>query len=286
MGDHWLHFAPDYLTAEGLRVRLWAGWGERARSSGGFDQLLGIVAHHTTGENTLEDDAGWCWHNSPDRPIGNWLLARDGEWVMGAAGASNTNGQGGPRIVSQVVVPENNANRTCPAIEAQNNGIGEPWPAVQVDAYVRGVAAIIKGINAETPFHLEAGDVFSHSEWAPTRKFDPAGPCRFAPGGGTWHHAVHGVGITGMDLFRGEIFAELLPAPLEEDEFMAMTAEERQKFIDDIANAVWAKEIDTTTKAAGIDPKPARFYQQRGYLAVLRLEEKVARVLKHLRVEG
>lgn len=221
MGNHWLSWAPDYLRAEGLNVRTWSGWETRSRSSGGLDAILGIVIHHTVSTTTLDNDARYCWEAATDRPIGNWLLDRSGTWLMGVAGASNTNGKGGPRVVSQGVIPLDDSNRNCPAVEACNNGIGEPWPDVQLDSYVRGVAAIIKGVNAETPFRLVAGDVHAHSEWAPTRKTDPAGPCRFAPSGGTWHLAIGPGGLSGMDLFRGEVFAALL----EEDDLSAAADE-------------------------------------------------------------
>lgn len=216
MGEHWMLWAPDYLRAEGLNVRTWPGWESRSRSSGGLDEIMGLVCHHTVSATAIDNDARYCWDNATDRPIGNWLLGRDGVWLMGAAGASNTNGKGGPRIVSQGVIPLDSSNVRCPAIEACNNGTGEAWPGVQLDSYVRGVTAIIKGVRAETPFHLEAGDVHAHSEWAPTRKTDPAGPSRFAPSGGTWHLASLPGGINGMDLFRGEVFSALLPT--EEDD--------------------------------------------------------------------
>lgn len=215
MGE-WIRFAPDYLRDAGLTVHVLDGFDTRTRLSSpdGLDSILGLVAHHTVSSfKDPADEADFLANRHTVKPVGNLFLDRLGDWWCCAAGATNTNGAGGPRIVSQGVVPLDNGNRTCPAVEAANNGIGEPWPDVQLDSYVRGMAALIRGVRAETRFSLEAGDVFSHSEWAPTRKVDPGGPCRFAPSGGCWHHHIHPGGVTGMDMFRGEVFAVLLPRP-------------------------------------------------------------------------
>lgn len=215
MGD-WLTFAPAYLRSDGLTVHVVEGFDTRTRSSSpdGLDSILGLVVHHTVSNfANPADEADFLANRHSVAPVGNFFLDRNGDWWCCAAGATNTNGSGGPRIVSQGVVPLDNGNRTCPAIEAANNGVGEPWNDAQLAAYVKGVAALIKAVNVESRWHLDAGDVFSHSEWAPTRKVDPGGPCRFAPSGGAWHHAIHTNGQTGMDLFRGEVFAALLPEP-------------------------------------------------------------------------
>jgi hypothetical protein len=58
-------------------------------------------------------------------------------------------------------------------IEAGNDGVGERWPDVMQDSYVVGVAALA-GAYGISPAH-----VYSHHEWAPSRKIDPAGPSRF-----------------------------------------------------------------------------------------------------------
>jgi N-acetyl-anhydromuramyl-L-alanine amidase AmpD len=54
-------------------------------------------------------------------------------------------------------------------IEAENDGVGEPWPEVQMDAYARGVAAILKHIGADEQ------KCCGHKEWAipKGRKIDP-----------------------------------------------------------------------------------------------------------------
>ena len=108
------------------------------------------------------------FRNADDAPIGNMLLARDGSAWLGAAGAANTAGKGGPLTLSRGTVPVDGANSRTWAIEAANNGVGEPWPAVQIDAYF----AISNELNRR--FGNTPDDVFNHATWAPGRKIDPA----------------------------------------------------------------------------------------------------------------
>ena len=72
--------------------------------------------------------------------MANLYLERSGRWWVLAAGATNTNGKGGPwgRI------PANSANSKVIGIEAGNNGIGEAWPEGMQESYTTGVAALAK----------------------------------------------------------------------------------------------------------------------------------------------
>src|SRR5690606_7921464 len=130
---------------------------------------------------------------------------------LGAAGATNTQGKGGPVWTSRGVIPVDAGNRYMFSIEAGNNGVGEPWPKAQTDAYVLLCCAVLDCVNCETPgAKLGAGDIFAHFEWAPTRKIDPAGPSPWATGAAKWN----------MDAFRGAVFLRMLdgvggrPAPI------------------------------------------------------------------------
>jgi N-acetyl-anhydromuramyl-L-alanine amidase AmpD len=65
-----------------------------------------------------------------------------------------------------------NGNANLIGIEAENTGLttgpnADTWPEVQLDAYRRGVAAILKKIGAAP---IMCG---GHKEYAPTRKIDP-----------------------------------------------------------------------------------------------------------------
>ncbi len=62
-------------------------------------------------------------------------------------------------------------NSSSIGVEAENTGVGEPWPEVQVDAYARLCAAVLSHVGA-APIMAVA-----HREWAlpKGRKIDPAG---------------------------------------------------------------------------------------------------------------
>ena len=120
------------------------------------------------------------WENCPDGPVGALFLARDGRVTVGAAGATNCQGKGGPWDLSTGQIPKDQGNAYGIAIEAANAGTGEPWPAAQTDAYVIACRALCDA------YGLAYGDVLSHWEWCepscPGRKIDPAGPSPWATG--------------------------------------------------------------------------------------------------------
>jgi hypothetical protein len=122
-----------------------------------------------------------------------------------AAGATNTNGSGGPLGP----VPADSMNSSAIGIEAGNNGTGEPWPHAQQDAYTRLCRALCDH------YGIPVGCVFSHCEWAPGRKVDPAGPSQWAAQG-TWNE----------DSFRQSCGGPgPTPHPSEEDDMaVAITA--------------------------------------------------------------
>ena len=157
----------DVLTAAGVACRVDdvnAGWQDRARSSGGFaSPPLGVV----------------------------WPIA---------AGAANTQGKGGPATFSRGVCPVDSGNSRLWAIEAANNGVGEPWPRAQVDAYY----ATSNALNAL--FGNQPNDVITHAlgeglGWT-DRKIDPA---TSAAVGGPWQPAaVTSSGTWSLDDIRFE----------------------------------------------------------------------------------
>ena len=193
MGSRWLHDFPQALA--GIPdVSYYPGWQTRSRASGGFDNLLGIVCHHTATNPAASFDV-YCriaWQTHPERPVANISLGRGGEICVGVAGASNHAGKGGPRSMSKGAVPLNSGNRYLIGIEALNTGIGEPWGEAQQDRYLQLVQALCSfyGFNIAT-------DVISHNEWTPGRKIDPAGPSRFG--------SVNRSGTWDMNLFRGAV---------------------------------------------------------------------------------
>lgn len=234
MGSIWLHDLPDVLSDAGLNVTTYAGWESRSRSSGGYDQLLGIGIHHDASSSGSSDQSAWdwAWKNSSDRPIGAIRLGRQGLICVGAAGATNTMGKGGPLKCSRGTIPQDKGNHTMIAIEAGNNGVGETWSSAMVDAYIRMCRALCDA------YGLDAGrDIFTHNSYCepscPGRKVDPAGPTPSQPSlGGTsgnkiWNHTD----------FRNLVLGVRPPEPPEpeppsEEE---VTDDDIQK----IAKAVW-----------------------------------------------
>lgn len=199
MGAVWLATLPQVLRDAGLNVDTYPGWEHRSRSSGGYDKLMGIQVHHTASNTRPENDMGYMWRNAPARPIGAIYLARDGKVTVGAAGATNTSGKGGPLHTSKGTIPLNAGNRYLLAIEAANAGNGEVWPKPQQESYVKMVAALCKAYNIPPSF----GDINSHFEWSPGRKNDPAGSSKWASGRNMWD----------MDAFRADVAEAIAPTP-------------------------------------------------------------------------
>jgi hypothetical protein len=160
------------VRGAGLKVRTWDG-------SGGFEQLLGVVVHHTASPPTTSFDNDWsyCAVGHQDAPVANMLLGRDGTVGIHAGGASNHAGKGGPWAASKGTVPLDSGNSRLLGIEAQNAGTGESWAPVMVDAYERLVAALSDAYG-----FVPATDVPAHFQWAPTRKIDPWGGNTPTPG--------------------------------------------------------------------------------------------------------
>src|SRR5690606_29581033 len=100
--------------------------------------------------------------SSAPAPISQLYLSRSGEWWVGASGRCNhvLIGDKGPH--------RGYGNYQLIGIEAQNDNRGEPWPAVQVESYARGVAAICRKMG------WPASVVVAHREHQ-SGKSDPLG---------------------------------------------------------------------------------------------------------------
>jgi N-acetyl-anhydromuramyl-L-alanine amidase AmpD len=97
-------------------------------------------------------------------PLAQLHLARDGTFTVIAAGRANHAGAGSWRGITT-------GNSSFVGIEAENAGDGtDPWPDVQMDAYARGVAAILNHVGASSSMAV------GHKEYAlpPGRKIDPS----------------------------------------------------------------------------------------------------------------
>jgi hypothetical protein len=165
MADYALTWLADVLLEAGLKVAEVDGWRQRGR--GEIGPTLGVMCHHTAGPlagnmpslgvvtNGRADLAG---------PLAQLCLGRDGTYYVVAAGRANHAGLGDWQGIST-------GNMSFIGIEAENSGaLNDPWPDVQMDAYKRGAAAILKKIAASSIM------VCGHKEYAlpEGRKVDPS----------------------------------------------------------------------------------------------------------------
>ena len=213
---------PAALRDEGVTVQLHPGWDTRGSST--FTPG-GVVCHHTAGPaHGNAPSLRVCVDGRPDvpGPLANVVLARDGTAIVIASGRANHAGRGSWRLIT--------GNSLMFGIEAENTGLGEPWPSVQLDAYVRCCAAMARRWR----FPVEM--VCAHREWAPGRKIDPTG--------------------IDMDDFRARVATRLgrtptpAPAPVLEEQFMpALTDAEQRELLRRV------RSIDAT---AARKPVPVR----------------------------
>ncbi len=136
-----LIWLPEVLERAGLKVARVPGWQERGHGEMGV--VKGVICHHTatpttTGNmptlNTLIQG-----RSDLPGPLAQLGLGRDGTFYVVAAGKCYHAGRG-----SWQGLTDGNANFI--GIEAENWGRKQdlPWPKVQMEAYQRGVAAILQ----------------------------------------------------------------------------------------------------------------------------------------------
>lgn len=130
---------PSVLRDAGLRVALQPGWESRGRE---LTAIEGVICHHTAGPASGNAPSlGIVTHGRSDLagPLSQLVLGRDGTFYVVAAGRANHAGAGNWRGVTD-------GNGRLLGIEAEATG-RDAWPAVQMDAYRRGVAAILRHIG-------------------------------------------------------------------------------------------------------------------------------------------
>lgn len=157
-----LLWLADDCRAAGLEVVEVDGWRTRGAELG---KVGAVLAHHTASARTAADTAvdrllrdGRPGIPGPLAQVG---LDRKGRVRLIAAGLANHAGAGSWRGVS--------GNSRAVGVEAFNDGVGEPWPLVQLAAWDRLNAVLLHGLN------LGPESLCAHREWAPTRKTDPQG---------------------------------------------------------------------------------------------------------------
>jgi hypothetical protein len=155
----------DVLRAAGLKVAEVEGWKTRGHAAMGV--VKGVLCHHTAGGRTGNmPSLNTVINGRADLagPLCNLGLGRDGTWYCVAAGLAYHAGRGSWQGVTA-------GNSQMIGVEAENTGLGndQPWPEVQMDAYARGVAAVLQHVGS-API-MCAG----HKEYCspPGRKIDP-----------------------------------------------------------------------------------------------------------------
>lgn len=149
-----LLWLPEVLERAGLKVALVDGWETRGR--GDVGPIFGVICHHTAGSKTGNmGSLRILTHGRPAArgvkalpgPLSQLGLGRDGTYYVIAAGRCNHAGAGEWQGLL-------NGNSNFIGIEAENTGRPDdfPWPAVQLDAYQRGVAAILKHLGRSPDF--------------------------------------------------------------------------------------------------------------------------------------
>jgi len=166
-----LTWLPKVLTDAGLKVAEVPGWQNRGAADTDIGQVLGVLCHHTGIRSTknmptlqalINGRAAEKNLSALPGPLAQLGLGRDGTFFVIAAGRANHAGAG----IWQGVT---SGNTHFIGIEAENSGdADDKWPDVQIDAYRRGVAAILKHIGQPAIFCA------GHKEYAPHRKDDPS----------------------------------------------------------------------------------------------------------------
>lgn len=159
---------PARLRAAGLKVTEHDGWQTRGRpaSTGGFAPV-GVLCHHTATTKATSDAATVRLliggRSDLPGPLCHLGLGRDGTVHIIASGRANHAG----KAKASGSVAAGDGNVLYIGIEAFNDGVGEKWPDVQYDAYVKLAAALCRltGNSAAT--------VRGHKETSVTGKIDP-----------------------------------------------------------------------------------------------------------------
>ncbi len=164
-----LLWLPEVLRAAGLQVQEVPDW--QTRGHGDVRDIRGVICHHTCGPKDGDiKDLHVLIDGREDLPgpLCELGLARSGTYHVVAAGKPWHAGRGNWKGITD-------GNAQMIGIEAENTGEttgprADPWPEVQMDAYARGVAAILKHVGA--PPSMCCG----HKEYAlpKGRKDDPS----------------------------------------------------------------------------------------------------------------
>lgn len=160
---------PKILRSYGLKVVVVPGWRLRGRpASTGNLSPVGVLCHHTaTAATSLVASVLRLLvvgRSDLPGPLAQFGLGRDGTVYLIAAGRANHAGE----AKSSGTVAAGDGNALYWGIEAFNNGLGEPYPAAQYNAYTLLCAVLSVRFTKNT-----ANTVRGHKETSVTGKIDP-----------------------------------------------------------------------------------------------------------------
>lgn len=156
-----LLWLPNVLRAAGLTVHEVSGWTTRGQNT--YGPVRGITCHATAGSRNSTDQGEinvlLNGSETAPPPIAQLYLGRQGHWWVVASGLCYHNlvGWAGPN--------KGYGNDSLLGIEAANNNRDEPWPKVQYDSYVLGVAALVE--HKAPGYDVELPRVAGHKEHQP-----------------------------------------------------------------------------------------------------------------------
>lgn len=176
--------ASAFITAlknEDVTVVEVGDWKNHNRNHmGPWGPVHGVMIHHTVTEGT--DNTVSIVKNGYSGlpgPLCHGMIAKDGRVHLVGYGRANHAGLGDPdvltAVISEVAPPVDNeatvdGNRHFYGFECENKGDNvDPWPAVQIEAIVRVIAAICRVHDWDPRSALR------HLDWQPG-KVDPRGP--------------------------------------------------------------------------------------------------------------
>ncbi|MBV7302941.1 N-acetylmuramoyl-L-alanine amidase [Corynebacterium sp. TAE3-ERU2] len=167
---------PEVLRLWGVTVKELPGW--RDRGQGDFDDIVGVMCHHT-GSATTPPSLIANGHSALRGLLSQIHLSPDGVATICGAGIAYHAGAADPgrggvagegyvrrRSVSGVQ-GYTSGNAKLIGIEAQHAGTHWNWPEPQLRAYALCCAAICWYLG------LPVKAVMGHKEYAPSRKIDP-----------------------------------------------------------------------------------------------------------------
>ncbi|WP_432027472.1 N-acetylmuramoyl-L-alanine amidase [Streptomyces sp. 1222.5] len=169
------------LKAEGVTVVEVGDWPNHNRNTKGpWGPVNGVMIHHTVTRGTANTvQIVRDGYSTLPGPLCHGMIAKDGKVHLVGYGRANHAGLGDPDVLAAVIAetkpPTDNeatidGNRHFYGFECENMGDDkDPWPAVQIEAIVRVIAAICRHHG------WTAHSAIRHLDWQPG-KVDPRGP--------------------------------------------------------------------------------------------------------------